>query len=126
MEDAERTGRVLMALPGGRLVIDLGLRDGARVGDVFAIFEPGEDVVDPDSGEVIEALERVKGHLIAEHVQPRLTQLAPLPEPTGGASGQVLSAVLAETRVPVPRDLGPGRRGRPKPGDRARRVLRRG
>lgn len=121
----ERVGRVVEVLPGGRLVIDLGLRDGVRVDDVFAIFEPGDPVHDPDSGAVLGVIERVKAHLIAEHVQPRLTQLGPLPEPGGVASGAVLSAVLARTSVPEPRNSAPGRRSRPAKGDRSRRLIRR-
>lgn len=124
-EPDERVGRVLETLPGGRLVVDLGLRDGVRVDDVFAVFEPGDAVHDPDSGAVIGVIERVKAHLIAEHVQPRLSQLGALPEPTGGGSPQVLSAVLARTSVPAPRNSAPGRRARPAKGDRVRRLIRR-
>jgi len=121
----ERVGRVVATLPGGRLVLDVGLRDGVRVDDVFAVFEPGDAVHDPDGGAVLGVLDRVKAHLIAEHVQPGLTQLGPLPEPESAGSGAVLSAVLARTSVPPPRNSAPGRRTRPAVGDRARRLIRR-
>lgn len=122
---AERVGRVLELLPGGRLVIDLGLRDGVRTDDVFAVFEPGDPVHDPETGEVLGVIERVKAHLIAEHVQPRISQLGALPEPSGAGSSQVLSAVLARTTVPAPRDTAPGRKARPAKGDRVRLLIRR-
>lgn len=122
---AEGTGRVVKTLPGGRLVLDIGLRDGVRVDDVFAVFEPGEEVLDPDDGRVLGVVERVKAHLVAEHVQPNLTQLGPLPEPKSAGGGPVLSAVLARTSVPAPRNSAPGRRARPAVGDRARLLLHR-
>lgn len=124
--DEERVGRVVKTLPGGRLVLDIGLRDGVRVDDVFAIFEAGEQVHDPDSGALLGVVERVKAHLVAEHVQPTLTQLGPLPEPNSTRSaGPVLSAVLAQTSTPPPRNSAPGRRARPDVGDGARRLIRR-
>jgi len=124
-DTAERTGRVLKLLPGGRMVIDLGLRDDVRVDDVFAIYEPGETIVDPDSGETLGVIERVKAHAIAEHVQPRLTQLGTLPEPSSStSSARVLSAVLADT-TPAPRNSAPGRRARTAVGDGVRRLIRR-
>lgn len=125
IESGEGVGRVVKTLPGGRLVLDVGLRDGVRVDDVFAIFEPGEPVVDPDSGAALGIVERVKAHLVAEHVQPGLTQLGPLPEASTSGSGQVLSAVLARTSAPPPRNSAPGRRTRPAVGDKARLLVRR-
>lgn len=121
----EPVARVVKLLPGGRLVIDKGLLDGVRVDDVYAVFDLGETIVDPETGEPLGALEKVKAHFVAEHVQPRLTQLGVLDEPTAATpQSRVLSAVLADTQV-APRNTTPGRRGRPKEGDRARRLVRR-
>ncbi len=121
----EGVGRVVKTLPGGRLVLDVGLRDGVRVDDVFAIFESGEAVLDPESGAELGVIERVKAHLVAEHVQPGLTQLGPLPEAQSAGGGPVLSAVLARTSTAPPRNSAPGRRARPAVGDEARLLVRR-
>ncbi|MCB9552434.1 MAG: hypothetical protein R3F65_14485 [bacterium] len=126
MADADDVvGQVVKVLARGRLVVDVGLREGVRVGDVFAIFEAGEEVLHPATGESLGVLERVKAHLVAEHVQPRLTQLGSPPETgRGGGDRRVLSAVLAETSA-APRGVEFEQRGRaPQVGDGARRVAR--
>lgn len=126
MSDADDVvGEVVKVLSRGRLVVDVGLREGVRVGDVFAIFEPGDEVVHPVTGASLGVLERVKTHRVAEHVQPRLTQLgAPAEAGRGASDRRVLSAVLAETSV-EPRGVEFESRGRlPQVGDGARRLAR--
>lgn len=118
-------GRVVKVLPAGRLVIDVGLEHGVRFGDVFAIVVPGDAIEDPETGASLGVLERVKAHLVADHVQPGLTQLVPPAETRSGASptDRVLSARLADTDLHG-RGSSRVRRGALKVGDQARRVER--
>lgn len=118
-------GRVVKVLPGGRLVTDVGLEHGVRFGDLFAIVVPGDEITDPESGATLGVLERVKAHLVADHVQPGLTQLVPPPEARTGASpsSRVLSARLADTNAHG-RVSGRVQRGSLKVGDLARLIDR--
>ncbi|MCA9538892.1 MAG: hypothetical protein KC620_08385 [Myxococcales bacterium] len=125
MADAidDLVGRLVLMLADGRAVANLGLRDGVRVGDRFAVFDHGEEVMDPETGESLGVLEQVKTHLIAEHVQPRLVQLRDLTpdEPAQLSTREVLSARLAATSGHSTRPE-PRRKRSLKVGDGVRRV----
>lgn len=91
-------GRIVKILDETKFVANVGLKDGVTAGDRFVIFEPGEEIVDPETRESLGQLELVKVHVEAAHVQERMTLLIPQPilkdEET---SGTVLSAVMAKT-----------------------------
>lgn len=124
--DEPVTGHIVKALEDDRWILNAGLDAGVEAGQRFVVFELGEDIVDPESGESLGALELVKGYLRVDHVQQRMSvaaleskakAAAPAPPP-------VLSALLASTSTGAPaRPTG----GRPstvelKPGDQVRRV----
>lgn len=114
-------GRVVKVLHEDHLVANLGLAAGVQPGDRFVVFELGEDITDPETGESLGRLEQVKCEAEVIHVQERLVQLRPIDE--GGeapAAPQVLSAALASTaRHTDPRLR---RRARIAVGDHVRRV----
>lgn len=98
--DAGTTGRVVRILDETWLLANVGLEHGVATGDVFAVFAPGEEVTDPETGESLGRLELVKARVQAVHVQAKLVQLAPLPSTNGaGRDRTVLSAVLASPHM---------------------------
>ncbi len=106
------TGRVVKALSEDRWIINLGLEQGIEANQRFVIFELGEEILDPESGESLGALELVKGHAQAEHVQPRMSILILEKKAAAPAAPRVLSAVLADTTMGAKKK---GRRGRDTP-----------
>ncbi len=118
------TGRIVKALDAGRWVANVGLEAGVAPGERFVVFELGEEITDPETGASLGALELVKGHLVAEHVQPKMTILEREEEPEAAPRVPVvLSARLAQTDTGVPRrGSGRPRTSEPKVGDHVRRV----
>jgi hypothetical protein len=110
-------GRVVRVMGDGRVVVNVGLVQGIAPGDAFVVFDEGEEITDPDSGEPLGRLENVKLRVEAVHVQERLSQLAAASAETPSES-PVLSARLADTQVRR------SRQDRVRVGDRVRRVPR--
>lgn len=121
--NGDLTGQIVKLLARGRVIIDLGLDHGVRVGDVFAVFEAGDELKHPTTGESLGIIERVKAHLVVEHAQPRMSQLGEAAQPAAHAEGEVLSAVLARTTTSR-REASADRRRRPDLGDGVRKLVR--
>ena len=66
---------VAKVLDQRKVVINRGSDAGVAMGQVFVVFERGEDVTDPASGESLGALELVKGKGHVIHVQQRMAIL---------------------------------------------------
>jgi hypothetical protein len=67
-------GKVARILNSKELALNLGAEDGVRIGMYFDILDPiGEDITDPDTGEVIGSLERPKVRVKIIRVQERLS-----------------------------------------------------
>jgi hypothetical protein len=91
------TGRIARILDASQLVLNIGATDGVTEGMAFVIYEPGEEITDPETGDTLGTLEIVKGNLFAAHVQDRIT-LAKTPSVSRPeAPPSVLSARMAET-----------------------------
>lgn len=56
-----------------RVVLNAGAVDDVKVGMTFVIFELGDVIEDPDSGEPLGQLEKVKGKVEVVHVQEKLS-----------------------------------------------------
>jgi len=54
------------------VVINAGSEDGIKNGCVVMLYEMGGMIKDPDTGEVLDELEIVKGTGVVTHVQPRI------------------------------------------------------
>lgn len=67
-------GKVARILNSKELALNVGSKDGVRVGMYFDILDPvGEDIADPDTGEVIGSLELPKVRVKIMRVQERLS-----------------------------------------------------
>ncbi len=67
--------KVAMIIDQYRCVINRGSRDGVTVGDNYLIFYLGTNITDPDSGDDLGYLERVRGRARVIHVQERMSTL---------------------------------------------------
>lgn len=68
------TGKVAEVISDREVVLNKGYADGVREGMYFKILDPNAfNVVDPDTGEVLGGLKRVKVALVAKQVAERLT-----------------------------------------------------
>lgn len=69
------TARVARLLDKEKLVVNKGSDHGVALQQRFVIFEKGDEITDPDSGESLGALELVKAHGEVIHVQERMAIL---------------------------------------------------
>lgn len=98
----EITGRVAKIADESRLVLNVGSAHGVKPGMHFVVFQEGEDVTDPESGESLGKMELVKAEVVIEHVQERMS-LASSPEiREEDPDSTVLSARLARVRQARP------------------------
>jgi hypothetical protein len=65
------------------VVINHGSRQGVKVGDQFVVFGIGPHIADPDTGEDLGILERVRGRGEVVHVQEHLPNGAVLDQQSG-------------------------------------------
>jgi len=89
------TSKVTRILNEHQLILNVGLKQGVQKGMTFVIYEEGEEIADPDSGEPLGKLEMVKGEVEISHVQESLS-LAQSKELHRTTKPTVLSAKLAE------------------------------
>lgn len=117
-------GKVAMVMDRGRLALNVGASSGVEQGDIFVVFEEGAEVVDPDSGESLGRIERVKATVSVVHVQEKLSLAEPPPdeEPAPDPEPDVLSGRMAQVRTAVTRGPKPRRREPVRVGDLARRL----
>ena len=57
------------------VIINKGANDDVKPGQTYLVYTIGEDIVDPDTGEALEALEVVRGTGRITHVQEKIAYL---------------------------------------------------
>ncbi len=67
-------GKVARILSEKEVVLNVGLADGVKEGDVFVIFSEGERIIDPETGEDLGPLENVKGRVTVSHVMEKMSR----------------------------------------------------
>lgn len=97
MTEKPVVGQIVKILDNQRLIANRGLMDGWAKGDHLVVYEEGEEVQDPVTGESLGKLELVKAEVEAAHVQERMTFLVPRLAPRPQEPHTVLSAVLTRT-----------------------------
>lgn len=70
---ADTAFKVLRVLSPMELVVNAGSDHGVSVGDSFVIYQLDDEIIDPESGENLGRLERLRGTGVATHVQAKLT-----------------------------------------------------
>jgi len=66
-------GRVAKILAPHKIVINIGRNDGVQTGMKFVVYEEGEMINDPETGEPLEKLELVKGTVEVTHLQDKIS-----------------------------------------------------
>lgn len=66
-------GKVAKILDESNLIINVGGSQGIQPGMRLIVFAPGDEVTDPDTGESLGTWEAVKGEIVANHVQERIS-----------------------------------------------------
>ena len=67
-------GKVARILNSRELALNIGSSDGVKVGMRFDVLDiKGEDISDPDSGEILGSVERPKVRVKVTKVEPRLS-----------------------------------------------------
>lgn len=90
-------GKVAKILDESNLIINVGSTQGVQQGMRLIVFAPGDEVVDPDSGESLGTWEAVKGEIVANHVQERISICAAPPtqnEDESDPTTRTLSAAM--------------------------------
>lgn len=67
--------KVVSTIDDYRFVINHGSKNGVEVGANYLIFQIGDNIIDPDTGEDLGPLEIVRGRARVTHVQERLATL---------------------------------------------------
>jgi len=67
--------KVAKVVSEDEVVINKGSEDGVKSGQTYLIYAIGEEIVDPDTGAVLEALEVVRGTGRITHVQEKISYL---------------------------------------------------
>lgn len=68
----ETLARVARVIDEYTVVLNKGSVDGVQRNDKFLIYGVGGDVIDPETGESLGALETVRGTVRVEHLQERV------------------------------------------------------
>lgn len=65
--------KVARIIDSTRVVLAAGERDGVKEGMEFVIYDLSDHILDPETKEDLGQIELVKGRVIAEHVQDKIT-----------------------------------------------------
>ena len=96
-------GKVAQILNSRELIINVGERDGVAVGMYFNILDPkGEEVKDPDTGEVLGSVARPKVRVRVIKVQERLSIATTFQKEKINIGGQGLDVEYGFTRFLMP------------------------
>ena len=68
-------GRVVNVMNPTTVVVNIGTDHGVRNGSIFLLVGLGEKITDPDTGEILEQLELVRGRVEVTHAQQKISTL---------------------------------------------------
>lgn len=97
-------GKIAQIIDETKFVINLGNKDGVRVGQKFIIYQEGDEIFDPVNKESLGKLELPKGTIVVEHVQERLSIAATEQIETESERKKTLSELMVEASVQTERD----------------------
>ena len=63
----------VLSVKGKRLFVNRGNDSGLKPGDIFDVFEPGEELIDPETGENLGSTEMEVGKARVIRVNPKMT-----------------------------------------------------
>lgn len=75
-----KTGKIIKIIDGTHVVINIGSYQGVKKDTVFRIFaSTGEEVKDPDTGDILGTLNSYKGKVITQVVYEHMTVCTSVP-----------------------------------------------
>ncbi len=84
-------GRVIL-VKGDNIYLSAGKRTGASVGDVFTVYSRGEELIDPDTGEMLGAEEEELGKVKIYSVKEKFSKARPIGRLEGVEKGNIIRA----------------------------------
>ncbi len=91
LRDIPYQGRVIL-VKGGSVYLSAGARTGASVGDVFTVYSLGEELVDPDTGEMLGSEEEKLGKVKIYSVKEKFSKARPVGTLEGVEKGNIIRA----------------------------------
>lgn len=68
----KKTFKVVKIIDDETIVINAGFEDGIKTGNIFEIYEAGEEIFDPDTKESLGTLDTIKETVKAINVLPKM------------------------------------------------------
>jgi curli biogenesis system outer membrane secretion channel CsgG len=84
-------GRVIL-VKGNNIYLSAGRRTGASVGDVFTVYSRGEELIDPDTGEMLGSEEEKLGKVKIFSVKEKFSKARPVGTIEGVEKGNIIRA----------------------------------
>ena len=103
MNDSPLRGKVARILDSRNLVINIGSKQGVKIGMYFDVMDPkGDDIRDPDTNEILGSLERPKVRVQITDVQDKLSVASTYKKKKVniGGKGRVMNLAFAEYLMP--------------------------
>ena len=66
-------GKIAQIIDETKIVINIGSAAGVKTGQEFVIYQEGDEIFDPETKESLGKLELIKGSIIIDHVQEKLS-----------------------------------------------------
>jgi hypothetical protein len=93
-------GRVIRIVDTHRIIINLGTADGVGRGDRFGIFTPSEEIVDPETEEILGSYRERKANVVARVVAERFSICAAPRQSFGQTFLRTLAGANPEQELP--------------------------
>lgn len=87
--------KVAAELDSYQVAINRGANDGIEIGDRFLVFQLGDEIEDPDTGESLGLLEIVRGRAKVVHLQERMATLESIESVSRGGKKRVIKSGLS-------------------------------
>lgn len=96
--------KVARILSPTRVILSAGSQEGVREDMVFVIYQLGEPILDPETGESLGQLEHIKGRVKVYHVQEKLCHASTFSR-TESRVIHPYEPITAATRIFAPRTV---------------------
>lgn len=94
----KKTGKIIRILSDEELLINIGKKQGAFVGEKYKIYEKGEQIKDPDTGEYLGTLDYVKATVEIVNVYENFSMVESLTRYTEKVSTGIMSAFTDKSK----------------------------